>query len=154
MAKPNKIFVATDHAGFELKELAKQYLQTKGYEVVDFGAHTYQEADDYPEFIVQAAKAVSENPTSTRGVIFGGTGEGEAMVANRHKGVRCTVYYGNLLDIVKLGREHNDANMLSIGARFVSEQELEGTLDMFLDTQFTEEERHVRRNGQIDAFSL
>ncbi len=145
-----KIYFATDHAGFELKEKIIAYVQTLGHEVVDCGALELIPGDDYPEFIRPAAHAVSQSPHDTRGIIFGGSGQGEAMTANRFSNVRATVFYGGSLDIIRLSREHNDANVLSIGARFVSVADAQEAVALWLSTPFQEEERHVRRIAQID----
>lgn len=145
-----KIYFATDHAGFELKEKMIAYVQTLGHEVVDCGALELNQGDDYPEFIRPAAHAVSQSPHDTRAIIFGGSGQGEAMTANRFPHVRATVYYGGNLDIIRLSREHNDANVLSVGARFVSVAEAQEAITLWLSTPFREEERHVRRIAQID----
>lgn len=145
-----KIFIATDHAGYELKEKLVSFLREElSHEVVDFGAETYDPEDDYPTYIQKAAKAVSED-TEARGIIFGGSGQGEAMVANRFKGVRATVYYGGPRNIITLSREHNNANVLSLGARFVSEEEAKEAVALWLQTDFSDDERHLRRIEQID----
>ena len=142
-----KIYLATDHAGFELKEKLKGYLQSKGYEIEDFGAHQFDKEDDYPDFISKAAGAVSKDPNS-KAIILGGSGQGEAMVANKFPNVRAVVYYGNM-DMISLTREHNDANILSLGARFLTEGEAMEAVKLFLETPFIEEERHVRRIEKI-----
>lgn len=145
------IVIATDHAGFTLKEGIKSFLEGKGYSVLDVGAHGLTEGDDYPTYMTAAAMKVAQDLTgSTRGVIFGGSGEGEAMVANRFPGVRATVWYGGNEEIIKLSREHNDANILSIGARFVEEADAKKAVEMWLTTPFSGDERHARRNEQID----
>ena len=113
-----KIFLGSDHAGFQLKEEVKGFLIKKGYSVEDKGALQYQAEDDYPDFIRPVAEAVSKDPENVRGIIFGGSGQGEAMCANRIKGVRAAVYYGGTVHIVELSREHNNANVLSLGAGF------------------------------------
>ena len=151
-----RILLATDHAGFDTKEHIKAVLLEKGYEVEDVGAYTYDPADNYPEFIAKAARAVSEAPENTRGVIFGGSGQGEAMVANRFSNVRAAVFYGQPTggsgagDIVSLSRNHNDANMLSIGARFVDKFAVEEVVLEWLETPFSHDERHVRRIAQME----
>ena len=117
-----KIILGSDHAGFKLKEAIKKFLIKEGYEVDDQGGSSYDSNDDYPEFICKAAKKVAQNPGS-KGIIFGGSGQGEAMVANKIKGIRAALYYGSNLDIVKLSKTHNDANMLSLGARFLTEKQ-------------------------------
>lgn len=144
-----KIFLATDHAGFQHKEELKKHLMAKGFELKDFGTNS-EEPCDYPDFIALAAKAVSKDPDNSRGIIFGGSGQGEAMVANRFKNVRATVYYGCAPDIISLSREHNGANVLSIGARFVSVEEMKIVVDHWLSLPAPTEERHLRRIKKID----
>lgn len=144
-----KIVLATDHAGFHHKEALKRHLMEQGYDVQDFG--TDGEAScDYPDFIFPAARAVAADPENIRGIIFGGSGQGEAMTANRVKGVRATVYYGGNPEIIELSRTHNNANILSIGARFVSEDEMKQVVDRWLQLEFPPEERHMRRIAKID----
>ena len=138
------IHLATDHAGFAHKEAIKAFLIEEGITVVDHGARELVESDDYPDFIGPCAVAVSEDATS-RGIIFGGSGQGEAMVANRVKGVRATVYYGGSTDILTLSRDHNDATILSIGARFVSVDETLEALRVWLNTPFSQDPKHIRR---------
>jgi len=117
-----KIFLGADHAGFELKEEVKAYLRKLGYEVEDRGAFKLDAEDDYPDFISAAAREVAKNLDNHKGIIFGGSGQGEAMVANKIKGIRAAVFNSDNPDIVKLSRLHNDSNVLSIGARFVSKE--------------------------------
>lgn len=145
-----KIFIGTDHAGFRLKEALIPFLTDLDYEVVDKGAFTYDEDDDYPDFIGPVAREVSEHHLHTRGIIIGGSGQGEAMVANRHENVQAAVYYGGSEEIVRLAREHNDANILSLGARFLTEEEAKRAVDIFLTTPFNGVERHERRIEKID----
>jgi len=142
------IYLATDHAGFALKEEVKSYLVELGMDVEDMGAHTMNPDDDYPDFIALAAHKVTENPESM-GIVFGGSGQGEAMVANKVKGVRAAVYYGSSLDIVSLSRQHNNANILSLGARFVSPDEAKEAVRIWLKTGF-EGGRHQRRVQKIE----
>lgn len=142
------IYLATDHAGYELKEKIKKFLTESSYEVNDFGAFSYDEADDYPDFVKLAAEAVSKNPND-RAIVLGGSGQGEAMVANRHKNVRAAVLYKYDEEIIKLSREHNDANVLALGARFLKEKNALKAVKLWLDTPFPGEERHKRR---IDKF--
>lgn len=142
------IYLATDHAGFELKEKIEEFLQKEGFEVKDFGAFELDEQDDYPDFISLAAEAVSKNPAD-KAIILGGSGQGEAIVANKFPNVRAAVYYGKPVQIPALTRQHNDANILSLGARFLSEQEAIEAVKIFLDTPFTNEQRHVRRIDKI-----
>lgn len=145
-----KIYLGTDHVGFELKERIKTILMEKGYEVLDKGAFEFNENDDYPDFISQVAKEVSQDPENNRGIILGGSGQGEAMVANRFSGVRAVVYYNSNTEIIKLSREHNNANILSIGARFVDENKIFEDIKLWLETPFSGEERHKRRIEKID----
>lgn len=143
-----KIYIGSDHAGYELKEKLKTYLESLSMEVVDKGAFSLDNEDDYPDFIVPVAKAVVEDKGSL-GVVLGGSGEGEQISANKIDGVRAIEYYGGNLEIVKLGREHNDANILSLGARFMSEDEAENAVEIFINTPFSNEERHIRRLNEI-----
>ena len=142
------IVLATDHAGFELKEHVKRFLIKKGYDVKDFGALEYDGLDDYPDFILPAAKYISEHKLI--GIIFGGSGQGEAMAANRINGIRAAVFYNGPDEIVELSRLHNNANILSIGARFVSNQEVEKIIELWLSTDF-EEGRHEKRINKLDS---
>ena len=142
------IVLATDHAGFELKEHVKRFLIKKGYDIKDFGALEYDGLDDYPDFILPAAKYISEHKLI--GIIFGGSGQGEAMAANRINGIRAAVFYNGTDEIVELSRLHNNANILSIGARFVSNQEAEKVIELWLSTDF-EEGRHEKRINKLDS---
>lgn len=153
-----KIFIGSDHAGFVLKEIIKNDLVAGGHEVLDMGAMEYNEADDYPDFIIPVAKAVSENPSNVKGIVIGGTGQGEAICANKFKDVRAAVWYGpgrqlasDTEKVVELSREHNDANILSIGARFVTEEEALEAVHRWLAEPFSGDERHVRRIEKIKA---
>lgn len=144
-----KIYLGGDHAGLQLKEKVKAVLLDWKYEVEDCGPFEYNNDDDYPDFVIPVAKAVAKDPENSRGILFGGSGQGEAMVANRQKKVRATVFYGGPEDIVQLSREHNNANVLSIGTRFVEEKEALRVIKMWLEAPFPAEERHKRR---IDKF--
>ena len=143
-----KIHLATDHAGLELKNVIKDYLLNKGYNVKDHGAHKYDALDDYPDFIFPCAKAVSEDQES-RGIILGGSGQGEAMAANRIKGCRAAVYYNEPIEILKLSREHNNANILSLGARFMTQNEIFNIIKIWLSEPFAGG-RHARRLEKLD----
>lgn len=145
-----KIILGTDHAGFELKEHIKKFLQDNGFEVEDEGAHRFDKNDDYPDFIAPAAKKVSKDPKA-KGIIFGASGQGEAIAANKISGIRAALYYGHNLEIVKLSRTHNDANILSLGARFISSDEAIEAIKLWLSTDFSGEERHKRRIKKIDS---
>ena len=145
------IHLATDHAGFELKESLKAFLLREGIEIVDHGATAYNPDDDFPDFITLAAGAVSQNPDEDRAIILGGSGQGEAMLANRFPRVRAAVYYGGAVEIVKLSREHNDANVLSLGARFLSAEEAELVVRQWLTTAPMVDEKYARRIDKIKA---
>lgn len=143
-----RVFLAADHAGFELKDKVAAFLKEKGYEVVDCGANLLDPSDDYPDFIYPAAIKVGQNPGS-KGIIFGKSGQGEAIVANKVKGIRAVVYYGGNDELINLSRDHNDANILSIGAGFVSETEAQVLVEAWLEREFSNDERHVRRINKI-----
>lgn len=144
-----KIYIGTDHAGFELKENLVVFLRAEGHDVEDMGAHSFEALDDYPDFIRPVAEAVSRDPES-RGIILGGSGQGEAMCANRVKGARAAVYNGGTFDVAVLSREHNDANILSLGARFVETDEAKEVVKVWLETPFSGEEKHSRRIAKLD----
>jgi len=149
--KSHPIILASDHAGYKLKEEIKAFLATKGYKTDDMGAHAYVEDDDYPYFMTQAALRIAQDSSGfARAIIFGKSGQGEAMVANRFPGVRAAVYYGGTHEILKLSREHNNANILSIGAGFVSQKEAEEAITEWLEIPFSHEERHQRRIVEMD----
>ncbi|MFA5986787.1 MAG: RpiB/LacA/LacB family sugar-phosphate isomerase [Parcubacteria group bacterium] len=144
-----KIYLGTDHAGLDLKEYIKKFLQEEmNYDVEDKGALTFNALDDYPDYIMPVAQAVAKDRLEGQesfGIIFGKTGQGEAMVANRTKGVRCAVYYGGPMDVITLSRTHNDANMLALGGRFLSDLDAKAAVNTWLSTSFLGDERHVRR---------
>ena len=160
-----KVYLATDHAGFELKEKVKKFLMENGYSVEDCGAYELNKDDDYPDFISKAAEAVSKDPEHNKGIILGGSGQAEMMVANKFKGVRCALFYAPVVpvraadvtgrisndpyEMIRLTREHNNANMLSIGVRFVTDEEAMKVAKMWLDESFPGHERHVRRIEKI-----
>jgi len=144
-----RIVLATDHAGFELKESVKKYLLDLNYDVKDFGAFEYESTDDYPDFINPAAKFISEN-NNTMGIIFGGSGQGEAMAANRFKGVRAAVFYGGPDQIIELSRLHNNANVLSFGSRFIEPEHAIDLIAKWLSIQF-EGGRHQQRIAKLDS---
>ena len=146
----NTIVLATDHAGFELKEAVKKSLLQLGFEVKDFGALEYEPTDDYPDFISPAAKFISEND-NTIGIIFGGSGQGEAMAANRFKGVRAAVFYDGPDEIINLSRLHNNANVLSFGSRFIDSERAIELIKQWLSVEF-EGGRHQRRIEKLDSY--
>ena len=143
-----KIYIAADHAGFTLKNQLKEQLIEDGYDVEDCGAFDENPLDDYPDFIIPAAEKVA-NHLNSKGVIIGGSGQGEAMAANRIKGVRAAVYYDGPIEIIKLSRLHNNANILSLGARFLSPERAIGILNIWLAETF-EGGRHKERIDKLD----
>lgn len=160
-----KIFFASDHGGFELKNKLVQFAKELGFEAIDKGANDFDPNDDYPEIIAGAAREVS-NDTESFGIILGGSGQGEAIVANRFPNVRAAVFYSLALpksavdvtgresndpyEIVRLARLHNNANILSLSSRFLSENEAKEAVKIFLETKFSGDERHTRRINQIE----
>lgn len=154
-----KVYIATDHAGYTLKEVLVPYIGTLRYEVEDLGAHTLDMNDDYPDVVTPCAQKVAEEEGSF-GVILGASGQGEAMAANRIPGVRAAVFYGTpageqqdangaSLSLIASVRAHNDANILSLGARFLTEDEAKEAVKSFLSTPFSGDERHIRRLGKF-----
>jgi ribose 5-phosphate isomerase B len=144
-----KIFIASDHAGFELKNKLAEYLRSRGHQVKDYGPLNLDLGDDYPLMIKPLAHAVALNEGSM-GIAIGMSGQGEAIECNRVRGVRAAVYYGGPTEILTLSRRHNDANVLSLGARFVSLDEAKAAADLWLGTPFSNEERHARRVKELD----
>lgn len=160
-----KIILAADHAGFQLKEKIKEHLIGQGHEVQDMGAFSLDPEDDYPDFVRPAAEAVALRLASASasslalratadkqgvfGIVFGGSGQGEAIVANKIKGIRAVVYYGEPLEIVELSRKHNDVNVLSLGARFLTTEQAIEVVNLWLKTPF-EGGRHERRIDKIE----
>lgn len=149
-----KILLAADHAGFSLKNNIKDFLVAEGFQVDDMGAHAFDPADNYPEIMLPVAMRIvtdsEDDPGSTKAIIFGKSGQGEAIICNRFPGVRAAVYYGGNLDIISLSREHNDANILSIGAGFVNEKEAQEAVKLWIATAFSNEERHMKRIDMLD----
>ncbi len=146
-----KIFIDADHAGFELKEVLVTSLTESGYTVIDVGARVLDPNDDYPAIISAAAREVSMDPEGVKAIVIGGSGTGEAIVANRFPAVRAAVYYGGNTKIVELSREHNNANVLSLGARFISKEEAITAVNLWLSTKFSEDPRHIRRIAEIES---
>ncbi len=142
-----KIFIGADHRGFEKKNLLADYLRQKGYGVIDLGASIYQETDDYNDYAKNVAKSVLENPGSV-GILFCGSAHGISIQANRFKGIRAIVGFNEAL--AKIGREHNDANILCLSADFQNEEDMKKISDIFLETTFLAEERLTRRNKRLD----
>jgi ribose 5-phosphate isomerase B len=161
------VYLATDHAGFETKNALVAFLKSKGYDAIDCGPFAYDKDDDYPELIAIAARKLQEDVRQgidSRAIVMGASGQGEAMVANRFRGVRCALYYGapqtsqtdaagKQLNMIQSVREHNNANCLSLGARFLSQEDIEQVVLEWLSIDFPREERHARRIDQIDIVS-
>lgn len=141
-----KIYLGTDHAGFDFKEKIKEYLTQENYDVVDCGAYSFDKNDDYPDFIGKVGENVSADINS-RGIVLGKSGAGECIVANKYKGVRAFLAVNE--KNVKLAREHNDANVISSGSEIVSLEEAKTLIKTFLETPFSGDERHVRRINKI-----
>jgi ribose 5-phosphate isomerase B len=160
-----KIAVTTDHTGFEALQQLKRFLEVLGHECIDFGPKNLDESDDYPDFMFPAAQSVAKGECEV-GVIIGGSGQGEAMAANRVKGARCTLFYGpatakvaidaegntsqDPYEILRLSRQHNHANMLSLAARFLTLDEMKQAVQIWLQTAYSNEERHTRRVQKLD----
>ena len=161
-----KIYIALDHAGFHLKKQLIQYLKVKDFEVEDCGANVLDEADDYPDFIIPCAQKVAQDKESL-GIVIGGSGQAEAIAANKVRGARAVVFYGPILlhgaadvtgrisrdayEMVKLTRMHNNANVLSLGARFLTGDEAKKAVSAFLENKF-EGGRHVLRVDKITKY--
>jgi ribose 5-phosphate isomerase B len=144
-----KIHLGCDHAGFELKEKVAIHLKNKGHEVIDHGAKKFNAIDDYPVFCFLAAQAAAKDPSSLA-IVIGGSGNGEQISANKIKGVRAALAWS--AETAKLAREHNNANVMGLGGRMHSESESLAIIDAFIDTVFSNEERHVRRINQISGY--
>lgn len=163
--QPNKfsgtVYLAADHAGFEMKERVRPTLESLGFSVMDLGATTLDPTDDYVSYVRTAATLVAEDPATRRAIIFAGSGQGEAIVANRIHGIRAAVYYGDahmpqtdvdgkVLDIIESVRAHNDTNVLSLGARFLTDDSALRAIQKWLAVPFSGSERHARRIAEID----
>ena len=159
------IYLASDHAGLELKDKVKFFLKKLAYQIEDCGAFEFNKDDDYPDFVAKAAEKVSKDPENSMGIIFGGSGQAEMMVANKFKNVRCALFYATAApvkavditgrkssdpyEMIRLVREHNNANMLSLAARLLTDGEAQTAVEMFLTTVFPKDERHLRRIDKI-----
>ena len=137
-----RVHLGCDHAGFELKEALKERLTSLGHEPVDHGPAAYDALDDYPPFCFAAAEATVADPGSL-GVVIGGSGNGEQIAANKVRGARCALAHST--ETAQLARQHNDANLVSVGARMHSVEDAIGLVVSFLDTPFSDDERHIRR---------
>ena len=148
-----RIHIATDHAGLEFSEDLQNHLAAAGHDVIDHGPKTYEPLDDYPSFCINAAQAVVEDQAQgieALGVVFGGSGNGEQIAANKVRGIRAALVWS--IATAELAREHNDANVIAIGARQHAFEEVTALIDRFIATPFSGEERHVRRIAQIADF--
>ena len=145
------IYLGADHAGFSLKEEIRDYLKEIGVDIEDMGAFFIEKEDDYPDVVFLVAKKVGESPDTNKGIVFGYSGQGEAIAANKVKGVRAAVYYGGERDIIRLSREDNASNVLSIGAGFVNKEEAIKAIKLWLETDF-KGGRHERRIQKISDF--
>ncbi|GAA6527205.1 ribose-5-phosphate isomerase [Intrasporangium sp. DVR] len=144
-----RIHIGGDHASYELQQALMAHLAEGGHEVVNHGPFAYDAKDDYPVFVLRAAEAVASDPGS-RGIVLGGSGNGEQMAANKVDGVRAALAYST--ELAALAREHNDAQIVSIGARFTPEDAAKQIVDTFLVTEFSDDERHSRRIGMVSAY--
>lgn len=148
-----RVHLGCDHAGLDLKEHLTNWLIEHGYEPVDHGPFTYDALDDYPVFCLRAAEAVAHERAGgmdSLGVVIGGSGNGEQMAANKVLGVRAALVWSE--ETAKLARDHNDANVVSVGGRMHSLEEMTRFVEVFLAEPFSDEERHVRRIGQMAAY--
>lgn len=163
-----KIALTTDHAGMEVVGSLQEYIQSLGHECAYFGPSELMSDDDYPDYMFPAARAVA-NGDCQMGILLGGSGQGEAIAANRISGVRCAVYYGpgrpvgsidadgstatDEFEILRLSRRHNNANVLSLGARFLSLEDMKSVISLWLATPFSGDERHQRRISKLDSIA-
>jgi ribose 5-phosphate isomerase B len=144
-----RVHVGGDHAAFELLTDLVAFLEGNGHEVTNHGPHTYDAVDDYPVFVLRAAQAVAADPGSF-GVVLGGSGNGEQMAANKVAGIRAALCYDD--ELARLAREHNDAQVISIGARMATVEQARSMVEVFLATPFSNDPRHVRRIDMVSAF--
>jgi ribose 5-phosphate isomerase B len=141
-----RVYLAADHAGYELKSHLREHLQARGYDVVDVGAHTFDPDDDYPSYCLHAGARVAEDPGSL-GIVVGGSGNGEQIAANKVPGVRAALAWS--VETARLARQHNDANVLGIGGRMHTLDEAAEIARAFLETSFSGAQRHASRIAQI-----
>ena len=144
-----RVHIGSDHAGLELKNSLVDHLKNSGHDVVDHGPHEYDALDDYPVFCIPAAQGVA-NESGSFGIVLGGSGNGEQMAANKVKGIRAALVWS--VETAKLAREHNDANVIAIGGRMHTIEVCKELIDVFLATPFSNDERHIRRIGQVSNF--
>ena len=144
-----RVYLGSDHAGYELKNHLVEHLQKQGHEVVDVGPHVYDPEDDYPAFCLNAGAKVVADPGSL-GIVIGGSGNGEQIAANKIDGVRSALVWK--VEIAELARQHNDSNVCAIGAREHSPEEAESFVDAFLGTPFSGDPRHQRRIDELSEY--
>ncbi|MFD6099321.1 ribose-5-phosphate isomerase [Nocardiopsis flavescens] len=144
-----RVYLGSDHAGYELKEHLVSWLKERGHEVVDAGPLAYDAVDDYPPFVLRAAEGVASEPGAL-GVVIGGSGNGEQIAANKVAGVRAALAWSE--ETARLARQHNDANVLGIGARMHTPEEATRFVEVFLSTPYSDEERHTRRIAMLSAY--
>ena len=144
-----RVYLGSDHAGYELKQHLVQWLTNAGHEPVDCGPHIYDAVDDYPPFILRAAERTAADPEAL-GIVIGGSGNGEAIAANKVKGVRAALAWS--VETAELGREHNNANVVSVGARMHSLDEATKFVEVFVNTPFSQDPRHIRRIDMISEY--
>jgi ribose 5-phosphate isomerase B len=149
MIRPMRVYLGSDHAGFELKAQLTEFVAGLGHEPVDCGADTYDAEDDYPAPCITAAYRTAQDPGSL-GIVIGGSGNGEQIAANKVRGIRAALVWSD--DTAQLAREHNNANIVSIGARNHPLEDVQRFIEIFLSTPFSEGERHIRRIGQLDEY--
>ena len=142
-----RIFIASDHAGFDLKKYLKDYLESLDFSVEDLGNLKLDPNDDYPDFVAKAVRSVVKNPQSVA-IVIGGSGQGEAMAANKIKGIRAAVLYDEYS--ARMSRSHNDANVASLGERDISPEKAKELIKIWIETPFSHEDRHKRRIEKID----
>jgi ribose 5-phosphate isomerase B len=146
-----RVYLASDHAGFDLKNFLHGRLVGLGYDVVDVGAHRYDPEDDYPPFCIEAGRRVVADHGSL-GIVIGGSGNGEQIAANKVTGIRAALAWNT--ETASLARQHNNANVLAIGARMHDEETAAGLAETFLTTEFSHGERHMRRIGELTSYEL
>ncbi len=144
-----RLHIGSDHAGLELKNELLAHLVNNGHDVTDHGPYDYDALDDYPDFCIPAAQAVAKDATSL-GIVIGGSGNGEQISANKVKGIRAVLAWN--IETAKLGKEHNNANVVSVGGRMHSIDECKAIIDAFIATPFSNDERHIRRIDKITKF--
>ena len=144
-----RVYLGADHAGFETKNLIAKHLTKQGHEVIDCGAHTYDAEDDYPAFCIEAAQRTVNDPGSL-GIVLGGSGNGEQIAANKVKGARCALAWS--AETARLAREHNNAQLMSLGGRFTKEADALEMVDAFIAQPWSAEERHQRRIDILEKY--